>query len=86
VVVVSAPADIQRQRVMARPGMTGEKLTAILGRQVPDEMKRSRADYLIDTSVSLEETQALVLELIGSLIGREGIKYQQLILVDSSSC
>lgn len=49
VLVVSAPAVIQRRRVMARPGMTAEKLNAILGRQMPDAEKRARGDFIIPT-------------------------------------
>ncbi len=64
VLVVSAPADVQRARVLARPGMTEDKFAAILARQVGDEDKRKRADFIIDTSQSLEacrhEVQALV--------------------------
>eukprot|EP00798_Chlamydomonas_sp_ICE-L_P026059 gene26059-11760_t len=71
VAVVSAPAEIQRQRVLARPGMTVEKFEAILDRQVPDEEKRQRADFIIDTSTSLEETDAQVQKLI-SLLREKG--------------
>jgi dephospho-CoA kinase len=67
IVVVSAPADIQRARVNARPGMTAEKFDHILGLQTPDAEKRERADHVIDTGVSLEETKAQVLELIETL-------------------
>ncbi len=67
VIVVSAPADIQRERVLARPGMTAEKFGHILGLQVPDAEKRSRADYIIDTGMTLAETEHQVRELIARL-------------------
>lgn len=57
VVVVSAPYEIQRARVLARPGMTEEKFLAILGKQTPDEQKRARADYVVNTGQSLEATR-----------------------------
>ncbi len=60
VIVVSAPAEIQRARVLARDGMTAEKFEAILAAQLPDAEKRARADYVIDTGVSIEETRAEV--------------------------
>jgi dephospho-CoA kinase len=60
VMVVSAPADIQRARVLARPGMNEAKFAEILARQMPDEQKRKRADFVIDTGVSLDETRAQV--------------------------
>ena len=60
VVVVTAPEDVQRARVLARPGMTDEKLRLILARQIPDAEKRDRADFVIDTSRGLEEARAQV--------------------------
>jgi dephospho-CoA kinase len=70
VVVVSAPAEVQRERVLARPGMTPEKFEAILKLQVPDADKRARADFVIDTGTSLAETRHAVQRLAHELSGR----------------
>ena len=70
VVVVSAPADIQRQRVLARPGMTPEKFAHILGLQTPDAEKRERADRIIDTGQSLAETEEAVRGLVAELTAK----------------
>ena len=67
VVVVSAPADIQRARVLARPGMTAEALDAILARQAPDAEKRARADYVIDTSGPKDHARAQVATILAGL-------------------
>ncbi|PZO71686.1 MAG: dephospho-CoA kinase [Pelagerythrobacter marensis] len=67
VVVVSAPAEVQRARVLARVGMTPDKFVHILGLQVPDAEKRARADHVIDTGTSLAETEAAVADLISRL-------------------
>ena len=67
VVVVSAPADVQRARVLARPGMTPEKFAQILARQVPDVDKRARAHHVIDTGTSLHATRESVARLVGEL-------------------
>ena len=72
VVVVSAPGDVQRQRVLARPGMTPEKLEAILLKQMPDADKRSRADFVVDTSQGLAHAEAQVVAIIDALKHREG--------------
>ena len=67
VIVVSAPAAVQRERVLARPGMTPAKLDSILSRQLPDADKRARADFVIDTGVTLDETRAAVAEVLTTL-------------------
>jgi dephospho-CoA kinase len=66
-VVVSAPPAVQRQRVLARPGMTEEKFQAILARQMPDEEKRKRADFVVDSSVGLDHAFAQVERIVASL-------------------
>lgn len=71
VLVVSAPAEMQRERVLARPGMTEEKFAQILKLQVPDAEKRARADHLIDTGVSLAETRQAVQRLVHAITGHE---------------
>ena len=67
VVVVTAPAEIQRQRVMARPGMTDERFEALLAKQTPDAEKRRRADFLIDTSLGIEAARAKVGQIVDVL-------------------
>jgi dephospho-CoA kinase len=72
IVVVSAPFEVQKARVLARPGMTEEKFSHILSQQMPDAEKRTRADYIIDTSQSLEDSRAFVHALIADLRKRAG--------------
>ena len=68
VIVVSAPESVQRERVMARPDMTAEKLDAILARQLPDAEKRARADIVIDTSKGLDSARDQVRAAIAKLL------------------
>ena len=67
VVVVSAPADVQRARVLARPGMSAEKLDHILARQVPDAEKRARAHFVIETDKGLDHAFEQVKEVVKAL-------------------
>lgn len=67
IVVVSAPEPVQRARVLARAGMTPQKFEHIFGLQLHDTEKRERADHVIDTGTSLEETRAQVAALIASI-------------------
>lgn len=68
VAVVSAPAELQRERVLARPGMTVEKFEKILALQVPDARKRELADYVIDTGTTLAETRHAVQDLVHAIL------------------
>ena len=70
VVVVTAPAEVQRQRVLARPGMTEEKFRKILSKQVPDADKRRMADFIIDTSLGVEAARRQVADIIEKLTGK----------------
>jgi len=67
VIVVSAPPEVQRERVLARPGMTAEKFEAILKRQLPDSEKRARADFVIDTGQGLEFARKQVKEVLAAV-------------------
>lgn len=72
IVVVSAPPDVQRTRVLAREGMTAEKFAAILARQTPDSEKRARADFIVDTSQGLDHAERQVRAIIAELANHSG--------------
>ncbi len=67
VVVVSAPAEVQKTRAFERPGMNDEKLAAILANQVPDAEKRARADFVVETSQGFEHARTQVREILASI-------------------
>lgn len=64
VAVVSAPAEVQRERVLTRPGMTEERFLAILAKQMPDAEKRRRADFIVDTSKGFDAARQQVREIL----------------------
>jgi len=67
IVVVSAPQELQRRRVLSRPGMTEEKLSALLARQTPDVEKRGRADFIIETDAGLDAAARRVREILATV-------------------
>jgi dephospho-CoA kinase len=67
VIVVTAPAEVQRQRILARPGMTEEKFAQILARQMPDAEKREKADFVINTEFGLEDARDQVRAVLAVL-------------------
>lgn len=67
VVTVSAPASVQRERVLSRPGMTDEKFDALIARQMPDAVKRAHADFVIDTSQDLDVARAQVMAVLDAV-------------------
>lgn len=74
VIVVSAPEEVQRVRVLARPGMTPEKFEAILKRQTPDSEKRARADFVINTGDGLESARKQVKEVLAEVLSPNWIR------------
>jgi dephospho-CoA kinase len=72
ILVVSAPPEMQRERVLRRPGMTESRFEAVLAKQMPDAEKRARADFVISTAGPLDETRAQVRAVIACLAGGTG--------------
>ena len=72
VVVVSAPADVQRKRVLSRAGVTAERLEALLARQMPDAEKRARAHFIVDSSRSFDSARAQVHAILRAVAGLPG--------------
>ncbi len=75
VVVVSAPFALQRERVLARPGMSEARFNDILAKQVSDKDKRARADFIVDSSISIEDAQTQVRAILGQIKGRDATAY-----------
>lgn len=67
VIVVSAPEHIQRERILARPGMSVEKYQALLARQMPDAEKRARADFVVDTSQGLDPVRVRIRDILAAI-------------------
>ncbi len=71
-IVVSAPLDVQKARVLARPGMTEDKFKLLLSRQLSDAQKRARADFVVETGGTIEETQLALDRIVADLSTRIG--------------
>jgi dephospho-CoA kinase len=76
-IVVSAPEDVQRTRVLARPGMTEQKFGAILAKQKPDAEKRAKADFVVETGLGLDHAFAQISAVVAALRGRQGAIWEQ---------
>jgi dephospho-CoA kinase len=72
IVVVSAPAQVQRERVLTRPDMTAEKLDALLAKQLPDEEKRRRAHFVVDSSGSFDSARAQIRGILRAVAAMPG--------------
>ena len=68
VVVVTTSPEVQRERILARENMTGEKLDAILARQLPDAEKRKRADFVVDTSHGLDPVRSPIRDILDQVV------------------
>jgi dephospho-CoA kinase len=77
VIVVSASPGVQRARLMARPGMTDEKLDALIARQLPDADKRAKADFVVDTGAPLEDTYRQIDAVLREILKRPPLAYQR---------
>ena len=77
IIVVSAPPGVQRARLMARPGITDEKLDALIARQLPDADKRAKADFVVDTGVPLEDTYRQIDAVLKEIMKRPPLAYQR---------
>jgi dephospho-CoA kinase len=76
-VVVSADSEIQRQRVLPRPGMTTKKLATIIARQLSETEKRTRADFVVDTAGSIDNCNSQIDRIIAKLSARTGQAYDK---------
>ena len=76
VVVVSAPFEMQKQRVLARHGMSEARFADILAKQMPDEEKREKADFIVDSSVSIEDARTQIHAILEAVKGRKGVAYE----------
>ena len=76
VVVVSAPFEVQKQRVLAREGMSEERFHDILAKQVPDKDKRAQADFIVDSAISIEDARRQVHAILAAIKGRAGSDYE----------
>ena len=75
VVVVSAPFALQKKRVLARDGMSEARFADILAKQTPDEEKRQRADFIVDSSISIADARTQVHAILSALRGKSGVAY-----------
>jgi len=77
IIVVSAPPGVQRARLLARPGMTADKLDALLARQLPDAEKRAKADFVVDTGAPLEDTYRQIDAVLMEILKRPPLAFQR---------